>query len=103
MTYAVVWRENEGPDYSGRLELQADGIVLSGSKAGLQRAVRALQFDELVALHLERRVVVGQMTQPTLMLVTGSGERIEIASLEGLGALHELAEHIESARGKAAV
>jgi len=103
MTYAVVWRENEGSNYSGRLELQASGIVLSGSNAGLQRAVWALDFDDLIALHLERRVVARQMTQPTLVLVTRSGDRIEIASLEGLGVLHEVAERVESARGKAAV
>ena len=101
MSYAIVWRENEGADYSGRLELQVDRIVLSGSKAG-SRATRELSYDDLVAAAFERRSSGRATTQPTLVLSTYDESRIEIASLDGLGALHELAERVGCARGKAA-
>ena len=102
MTYAVVWRENEGAGYSGRLELWTDRIVLSGSNAESRRAERELPYDHLVALSLERRSSGRGTTQAMLVLWTRDERRIEIASLDGLGALRELAEHVESARGKAA-
>lgn len=101
MSYAIVWRESEGAEYSGRLELQADRIVLSGSKAG-SRTTREVPYDDLAAAALERRSSGRATTRPTLILSTSDESRLEIASLDGLGALHELAERIEGARGKAA-
>jgi hypothetical protein len=102
MTYAIVWRENEGLSYSGRLELGANGILLSGSGAG-RESHRELRYDGLTSLALERRSLARHTSQPTLVLVTRGDDRIAIGSLEGLGALHELAENVAGARGKAAV
>jgi hypothetical protein len=102
MTYAVVWRENEGSDYSGRLELAGDGVVLSGSKAGWRHAERELRYADLTELSLER-AAANHVTQPMLVLKTKGEDRIEIVSLDGLGALHELAERVEGARGKTAI
>jgi hypothetical protein len=36
------------------------------------------------------------------VLVTTAGDRVEIGSLQGLGALHELAEELAGRRGKPA-
>ncbi len=99
MTYAVVWRVNRGSDYSGRLELANDGVVLSGSRAGWRHAHRELRYDEVKALSLER-APARRTTQPMLVLETKAEDRIEIVSLDGLGTLHELAEHVAGARGK---
>lgn len=102
MTYAIVWRENEGLSYAGRLELGATGISLSGSGAGAE-SHRELPYDRVASLSLERRSLANATSRPALVLVTRGDDRIEIASLEGLGALHELAESVADASGKAAV
>jgi len=103
MAYAVVWIENGGFSYSGRLELETDRIVLSGSKAGWRWARRTLPYQDLAAPTLEHRASGRDMTQPILVLVTKDRSRIEIAARDGRRELHELAEQLERARGKAAV
>jgi len=97
MTYAVVWREDGGEAYAGRLSLDRDSVVLSGSAPGARESTRRLRCEELADARLERR------DGPLLVLVSRVGRRIEVTSLEGSGALHELAEWIADARGKAAL
>jgi len=96
MTLAVRWHEDGGPGYAGKLAVDHCAIVLSGIAAGAREARRMLPFTELVDAHFERH------GGPVLVLVGRSGNRLEIASLEGAGALHELAEQVEDGRGKAA-
>jgi hypothetical protein len=96
MTYAVVWRENEGETFAGLLELTPGYLVLSGTAAGVRESERKLRYTELSDAHLERR------RGPLLVLVGPHGTRVEVASLEGTGALHELVEELELVRGKAA-
>jgi len=96
MTYAVRWRENDGPPFAGGLLLRGSGLELTGSTAR-----RALMFDDVCELYLER--AAGQGGQPALVLVTRDGTRVVIASLQGLGALHEVADHVAAGRGKVAV
>jgi hypothetical protein len=94
MSYAVLWHEDGGPDYAGKLALDPRAILFSGSARDARDASRLVPFDELVDTHFERR------DGPVLVLVGRGGHRFEIASLEGAGALHELAEQVENARGK---
>jgi hypothetical protein len=96
MTYAVVWRENGGEAYAGRLSLDRDCVVLSGTAPGARESTRRLRCEELADVRLERR------DGPLLVLLGPVGSRIEVTSLEGPGALHELAEWIAVARGKPA-
>jgi hypothetical protein len=96
MSYAVVWRENGGVSYAGQLALDGDCIVLSGTASGARESERRLLFDDLVDSRLERSGA------PKLVLIGPSENRVEIASLEGTGALHELAEQLALMRGKAA-
>ena len=96
MTYAVVWRENEGDAYAGQLSLAGDCVVLSGAASGARESERRLRLEELSDARLERR------GGPLLVLLGPNGSRVEVASLEGVGALHELAEQIAVVRGKAA-
>lgn len=97
MTYAVVWRENEGEAYAGRLSLDNDTVVLSGTASGARESIRRLRCDELADARLERH------DGPALVLLGRAGSRIEVTSLEGAGALHELVEQIAAVRGKAAL
>lgn len=90
MTYAVVVSTDDGPAEPGRLDLDPDAVSFSGRKQ--------VRYADLGDIYLERR----SSGPPALVLLSRSGERLRIASVEGLGALHELAEELVAARGKAA-
>jgi len=96
MTYAVVWRENEGEPYAGELALDPDSVVLTGAASGTRESLRRLRYDSLADARLERRQGL------LLVLLDPSGNRVEVASLEGAGVLHELAERIFAGLGKPA-
>jgi hypothetical protein len=95
MTYAVIVSKDDGPEHIGRLEFERDCLRHSGG--------RAVRYDDLRDVYVERRSG-GSTTasRPTLVLISRQGERLRIGSLEGLGALHELAGKVAEARGKAA-
>jgi hypothetical protein len=91
VSYAVLWRENGGPACPGGLSLVRDGVELSGSAR-----LRWVSYADVRELYLDRS------EQPMLVLVTSGGDSFAIASLQGLGALHELADRVALARGEAA-
>jgi hypothetical protein len=70
MTYAVRWSENDGTESAGSIDVGRGGVEL----------------------YIERRAGVGH--GPALVVVERDGRCVRISSLEGLGALHELAEHV---------
>ena len=98
MSYAVVWNTNSGPDCIGKLELFPGTIQLLGVGAGLADVDIELCLDDLDCMFLERCAPPKNSWEPALVLVTRNGDRIAIGSLEGLGALHELAESVEHGR-----
>jgi hypothetical protein len=88
MTYAVRWRENGGLAFTGGLLLTDGGLELTGT---LSR--RGVGYGDLSELYFDRT------PDAALVLVTNRGDRLAIGSLEGLGALHELADRVAAARG----
>jgi hypothetical protein len=103
MTYAVLWCENDGPEFAGGLLLAGRGLELTGTSEGRPAAQRAVPYDDVRDVYLERAAPRRHTWDPSLVLVTRDGDRVEIGSLQGLGALHELADRVAHARGKAAV
>jgi hypothetical protein len=99
MSYAIVWNENDGPTHRGRLDLTTAAVVLTGTGAGAS-ALRELTYRDLTTAHLERAVQVELPSEPALVLATMEGDRVVIGSLEGIGALHELADEVASARAR---
>jgi hypothetical protein len=97
MSYAIVWTENDGMRLTGRLDLTAGAVVLTGTGDGAS-ARRELRYGDLETAQLERSVQVELPSEPALVLGTQEGDRIIIGSLEGVGALHELADELASAR-----
>ncbi|HEV8100121.1 MAG TPA: hypothetical protein VGP56_13295 [Gaiellaceae bacterium] len=90
MTYAVVVSADDGPGLAGRLDLEADSLAFSGGSR--------VRYADLRDIYFERRTT----GPPALVLQSCTGDQLRIASLEGLGALHELAEELVEARGKKA-
>ena len=102
MTYAVLWSENDGPEFAGRLSMGPAGVALFGTAEGRPPATCDVQFAEIADLYLERTAPPRHSWRPSLVLVTTRGDRLEIGSLQGLGALHELAEEVAGHRGNPA-
>jgi hypothetical protein len=90
MTYAVVVSTDDGPGLAGRIDLEADSFAFSGGSR--------VRYTDLRDIYLERR----PSGPPALVLYSRRGDHLRIASLEGLGALHELAEELVEARSKTA-
>jgi len=102
MTYAVLWSENDGPEFAGRLSMEPAGVALFGTTEGRPPATCDVRFAEIADLYVERSAPARHTWRPSLVLVTTAGDRVEIGSLQGLGALHELAEELAGRRGKPA-
>ena len=102
MSYAVVWSENDGPVYAGHLELADRFVLLSGTAPQALESRRKLLCEELADVSFERRPGDRLGGRPTLVVARPSGPTLRLASIQGGGALHELAERLAAACGKAA-
>ncbi|MEI8104465.1 MAG: hypothetical protein WCH31_01320 [Actinomycetes bacterium] len=101
MSYAVVWRENGGSAHAAGLDLRLNEIHLSGAPTGPD-AERTLPYTELREVFFERGAPLVGRAGPRLVFVFDGRRRLEITSLDGVGALHEIATQVEGARGKTA-
>ena len=102
MSYAVLWCENDGPEFAGRLSMEPAGVALFGTSADRPPTSCDVRFAEIADVYLERAAAPLHSWHPSLVLVTTAGDRFEIGSLQGLGALHELAEEVAGRRGNPA-
>jgi hypothetical protein len=91
MSYAVVWREDEGTRNVGKLELEPAGLHLTGL------AEQRVPYADVVSLRILRRQEGLAARRPILVLGERSGSTVELWPLEGVGALHELADEIAAA------
>lgn len=98
MSYAVIWNSNGGPDCVGELELRPGLIHLLGAGKDIPEAHADVRLDDIASMYLERCGPSKNRREPALVLITRCGDRIAVGSLEGLGALHELAESVEHGR-----
>ncbi len=95
MSYAIIWIDDGGMRLSGRLDLTPTAVILTGTGAG---AIRELGYAEVISARVERCAQAELPPEPALVLEMHDGERLVIGSLEGVGALHELADDLEAAR-----
>ena len=92
MAYAVLWSENGGALRAGRLDLGTAFLSLGG------RPPRELSYDDVADVRIDRRPTVRLAGRPTLVIESRAGDSFRIASLDGAGTLHELAELLHSVR-----
>ncbi len=84
--YAVLWAVGDGDLQSGRLEVLPDRVELSSRDAPL-----AVAYDDVREASIGRGSGDRLRGLPALALDRGSGARLLISSLEGTGALYEIA------------
>ena len=92
VAYAVVWSENGGASRAGRLELGETSFSLAGGPG------RELAYAEVAHVRIDRRPKLRLAGRPTLVIESRAGDSFRVASLDGAGTLHELAERLEAAR-----
>ena len=90
-TYAVVW-EQQKVVASGGLTVLPAGFELHGRDRRLSVA-----FSDVLVASIARGGQERLRGLPVLVLELRGAEPLRIASLEGLGRLHDLAAHVEAA------
>ena len=95
VAYAVVWSENDDGPRAGSLALGSDSLRFGGSPA------RELTYEEVAGARIDRRSAFRLAGRPTLVIESRAGDRFRVASLDGAGTLHELAERLLSLRHSA--
>jgi hypothetical protein len=91
-TYAVAWRRDDEGTVSGALQADREGLHLHGRGGPVH-----VLFAEVVRLSIERSRAQRLRGLPAIALLLARGETLRIASLEGTGALHEIAGIAQSA------
>lgn len=84
----MLWCEDGGVPTIGRLEL-SDGLIRLGD--------REVGYDDIAAAHIDRRPTARLAGRPTLVVERRDGSILRVASFDGVGSLHELAERLEAA------
>jgi hypothetical protein len=82
--YAVSWSGIDGTRCAGRLDLVDGSATLVGASRGIRRDER-IEFDDIAAVRIERG---------RLHIDRHLGAALLIASLDGPGALREVAERL---------
>jgi len=92
---------NGGPVQAGRLELDRRALRLAGAASETGAIDEPIPYADLAEAQIERWGPSRLCGRPALVLACRGGTRVRIASLEGAGSLHELADRLESARRQA--
>ncbi len=88
-TYAVYWNEGaDGLRCAGRMQLAASFAELAGRRVDGRRCLDRLRYDEIASVRYERR---------RLHVQRRSGRSLQIGSVDGPGALHELGPRLQAA------
>lgn len=90
-TYAVVWAEGDQPTRVGRLDLRSDGFRLTGDSRGGE-ADRVVRASEIVAVRVGHQASDRLREMKTVIVTRRVGGPVAIASVDGLGAVIEIAE-----------
>jgi hypothetical protein len=87
-SYAVYWNEGSGVRHAGRFDLEPGyGQLVGQAKNGTRTRIRVLFADIASVRYRSGRLSVERREQPAL----------EIGSVDGPGALHELADRLRAA------
>jgi hypothetical protein len=92
-SYAVLWREGEGPVSAGELVLGPTSLRLETGARRERLSSRILQYAELSAI--EHAAPSDRIFgRPTALIERRGRKRVSIAALDGLGVAHEIAERL---------
>jgi hypothetical protein len=87
-TYAVYWNELDGRRFAGQMALGSSFAELAGATPDGRRSQQRILFDEIDAVDYARG---------WLELRRRAGPELRIGSVDGPGALRELADRLQAA------
>jgi hypothetical protein len=92
-SYAVLWREGEGPVSAGELVLGPTSLRLETGARRERLTSRILQYRELSAI--EQAAPSDRIFgRPTAMIERHEHKPVSITALDGLGVAHEIVERL---------
>jgi hypothetical protein len=92
-SYAVLWREGDGPVRVGKLVLGPTGLRLETGAGRVRASSRVLRYSELTGVGTA--VPADRIRERPTAFVDRSGrERLRIAAVDGMGSLREIVERI---------
>lgn len=94
-SYAVGWREPDGPFATGRLQLDSNRLLLEGRVCSGQPSRLELQFEDVGGVHID--AADSGRGPRALVLERRAGSPVRVMSLVGFGVLHEVADLIADA------
>jgi hypothetical protein len=96
-TYAVSWKQEDGSEGTGRLELGTGGLSLEGRTDGLP-AKHRVGYGSIRSFRLARANGDRLRDRPTLVLDLDDGGTLRIASIAQPGIVSEIADRLAQVR-----
>jgi hypothetical protein len=92
-SYAVLWRDGDGPVSAGKLVLGPASLRLeTGSGAG-RASSKVVRYQDLTSV-ANAAPVDRIHSQPTAVLARDRRERLSIAAVDGMGSAREIVERL---------
>jgi hypothetical protein len=91
-SYAVIWREGNGPSYAGKLELGAAALHLRGSGPRSSLARRDIPYADVAGVRIARAPTERLNGGPTVVLDRRAATPIVVGAVSGVGVVSELAD-----------
>jgi len=96
-SYAVTWREEMLQTYTGKLELGPTWLRFEGGSTNGRSSVEMIHHRDIASVWIGRGREERVQGRPVLLLERRSGGLIRIASLNELGTIREIGDHLEAA------
>lgn len=96
-TYAVSWKQENGSEGTGRLDLDDRGLSLEGRNEGVS-VHHHVPYEEIRSFRLARANGDRLRSRPTLVLDLVGGRRLRVASIAQPGIVSEIADRLAAVR-----
>jgi hypothetical protein len=94
-SYAVLWRDGDGPISAGKLVLGPASLLLETGSGSGRASSKIVRYQELTSV--ENAAPVDRIhSQPTAVLARNRRERLSIAAVDGMGSGREMVERLTS-------
>lgn len=94
LSIPVVWREDGGSPFPGRLDVHGDHLEFDGGVRDARRA-RVLRFGEIASARIGRADGDRINGRPAIVLGLADGRRLSFAGFDRPGALAEVLHRVE--------
>src|SRR6266511_4571713 len=90
LSHAVVWRTRGGEVYKGRLDVNEEGLRLTGTGPKGEFGGMRIRYDDLSGIHIGRAAHERINGLRSLVVESARSSPIHVASVEGVGTIFEI-------------